>query len=231
MEKTQLLHVLKEIREKSPKRQFSQTVDLIFNLQGLDLKKPDQKVDFYINLPHNRGKKTRACALLDVTLANQAKGLFDQVISKEEFPKWAGKKKEQKKLAESCDYFVAQVDLMSQIAQTFGKVLGPKGKMPNPKAGCVFPTTIPNLQPIKDKLVNLARLQTKGELSIKVSVGMDTMSDTDITDNILAIYQTLLTKLPQEENNVKNVGVKFTMGPLFKIVTAKTTGQAKGKKQ
>lgn len=229
MEKTQLLHVLKEVREKSPKRKFSQTVDLIFNLQGLDLKKPEQKVDFYINLPHNRGKKTRACALFDVTLANQAKGLFDQVISKEEFPKWAGKKKEQKKLAESCDYFVAQVDLMSQIAQTFGKVLGPKGKMPNPKAGCVVPGTA-QLQPLITRLATLVRIQTKNDLSVKVPVGMDNMKDEDLADNVLAVYNTLLTKLPQEKNNVKNVLVKFTMGPVFVVDTASKKAEEKKKK-
>ena len=94
MEKEQVIHILKELREKSPKKKFTQTFDLIFNLQGLDLKKPEQKVDFYLNLPHQRGKKITICAFVDAPLLTQAKTVFDKVISKEELPKWSKNKKE-----------------------------------------------------------------------------------------------------------------------------------------
>ncbi len=229
MEKEQVIHILKELREKTPKRKFTQSVDLVFNLQGLDLKKPEQKVDFYLNLPHQRGKKTVSCALVDAQLATQAKAVFDQTITKEEFPKWNNKKKEQKKLADECDYFVAQADLMTQVAATFGKVLGPKGKMPSPKAGCVIPASA-QLQPLITRLSTLVRVQTKNDLSVKVQIGMETMKDDELADNVLAVYNTLLTKLPQEKNNLKNVLIKLTMGPIFKIDSTSKKAEEKKRK-
>ncbi len=229
MEKEQILHVLSELREKSPKRTFTQSFDLIFNLQGLDLKKPEQKVDFYLNLPHKRGKKITSCAFVDATLEKTARGVFDRLIIKEEFSKWNGKKKEQKKLAEQCTFFVAQTDLMTQVAATFGKVLGPKGKMPNPKAGCVISTTTP-LQPLITRLSTLVRVQTKNDLSVKVLIGIETLKDEELADNILAVYNTLLSKLPQEKNNIKNTLLKLTMGPAFKLDTSTKKTEEKKRK-
>ncbi len=217
MNKEEILKTIKELREKSPKKKFSQSVDLIVNLQNLDLKKPEHKVDLYFQLPHSKGKKLKLCAFVDAQLESKAKGLFDTVITKNDFPKWLNNKKEQKKLASSHDFFIAQVELMTQIAQTFGKVLGSRGKMPNPKAGCVVPGAIPTLEPIVKKLQNTIRLQAKNELSVKASIGTEQMKDEELADNILASYNTLLSNLPQEKNNIKYIAVKFTMGPLFKI--------------
>lgn len=232
MEKQDILRVLKDVREKSPKRKFSQTFDLVLNLRGIDLKKPEQKVELFVPLPHAIGKKISVCAFVDASLSAKAKDVVEKIILKEEFPRWANNKKEQKKLATVYDYFIAQVDLMGQVAATFGKTLGPKGKMPNPKAGCVVPVTLPNLQPVKDKLVLLARVQTKNELSVKVPVGTEAMPDDQIADNIFVVYQTLLAKLPQEKDNLKNVLLKLTMGPVFKLEAAKTAQHlARAKRQ
>ncbi|MBI2148527.1 50S ribosomal protein L1 [Candidatus Woesearchaeota archaeon] len=218
MEKQDILKTIKELREKSPKRNFSQSLDLIINLQNLDLKKPEHKVDLYLQLPHSKNKKIKLCIFLDAQLAQKAKGVFDTVITKEDFAKWTNNKKEQKKLATSHDFFVAQVEIMAQVAANFGKVLGARGKMPNPKAGCVVPGNIQSLDPLANKLQNTVRLQTKNETSIKASVGNDSMKDEDLADNILAVYNTLLSKLPQEKNNIKYLAVKFTMSQMIKIV-------------
>ena len=217
MEKQDILKTLKDLRERSPKRKFSQSVDLLINLQNLDLKKPEHKVDLYLQLPHPIGKKRKICGIVDSQLAPQARKFFDTVILKEDFPKWQNNKKEQRNLSNSHDFFVAQVELMAQTAATFGKVLGARGKMPNPKAGCVIPSNVPNLEPLVNKLQATIRLQTKSELSVKTSVGTDSMKDDELADNILAAYNTLLSKLPQDRNNIKYTGVKLTMGPLFKI--------------
>ncbi|MBS3152163.1 50S ribosomal protein L1 [Candidatus Woesearchaeota archaeon] len=217
MEKQEVLKSIKELREKSPKKNFSQSVDLVINLQNLDLKKPEHKVDLYLQLPHPRGKKLKLCAFVDAQLAQKAKGVFDNVVTKDEFAKWINNKKEQKKLANSNDFFVAQVEIMAQVAVTFGKVLGARGKMPNPKAGCVVPGSISNLEPIANKLQNTVKLQTKNETSVKTSIGIESMKDEDLADNVLAVYNTLLSKLPQEKNNIKYTAIKFTMGPIIKI--------------
>ena len=217
MDKNQVANAIKQLREKSPKKNFSQSVDLVINLQNLDLKKPEHKVDLYLQLPHPRGKKLKLCAFVDAQLAQKAKGVFDNVVTKDEFAKWINNKKEQKKLANSNDFFVAQVEIMAQVAVTFGKVLGARGKMPNPKAGCVVPGSISNLEPIANKLQNTVKLQTKNETSVKTSIGIESMKDEDLADNVLAVYNTLLSKLPQEKNNIKYTAIKFTMGPIIKI--------------
>lgn len=217
MEKQEVLKTLKELREKSPKRNFSQSVDIIINLKNLDLKKPENKIELYIQLPYSLGKKQRLCAIVDAQLSSKAKDLFDTLILKEDFAKWQNNKKEQRKLANTHDFFFSQVELMGQIAAVFGKVLGSRGKMPNPKAGCVVPGNIQNLQPIVEKLQRTVRLQTKDELSIKTTIGRETMKDEELADNILAIYNVVLPKLPQEKNNLKYIAIKFTMSPLFKI--------------
>ena len=217
MEKQEVLKSIKELREKSPKKNFSQSVDLVINLQNLDLKKPEHKVDLYLQLPPPTSKKLKLCAFVDAQLAQKAKGVFDNVVTKDEFAKWINNKKEQKKLANSNDFFVAQVEIMAQVAVTFGKVLGARGKMPNPKAGCVVPGSISNLEPIANKLQNTVKLQTKNETSVKTSIGIESMKDEDLADNVLAVYNTLLSKLPQEKNNIKYTAIKFTMGPIIKI--------------
>ena len=137
MDKESVKKALEEL--KKSKRKFNQTVDLIIVLKNLNLKKPEDQVDFFHQLHFSIGKKIKLCALVGSELSGQAKELFDTVISIDDFPKYAKDKKGLKKLAKGHDYFVAQATIMPQVATTFGSVLGPVGKMPNPKAGCVVP--------------------------------------------------------------------------------------------
>ncbi len=221
MEKKLILNILKELREKSPKKKFSQTVDLLINLKNLDLKKPDHKIDIYMQLPSGIGKKRSVCAFVDAQLEAKAKEACDAVILKSEFENYKNNKKAQRILAESHDFFISQVDTISQVASVFGKVLGSRGKMPSPKAGCVVPGAATSLEPIVKKLQLTVRLQTKNELSVKIPVGTENMKDEELAGNILAVYNTLLPALPQDKNNIRYFAVKFTMGPLFKIEEVK----------
>ena len=216
MDKNQVLKAIKELREKSPKKKFLQTVDLIINLKNLDLKKQEHKVDIYMKLPNSKGKKPRICAFVDAQLAPKAKDVFDTVIQKSEFDKWKNNKKNQKLLSNTHDFFVAQADMMAQVAAIFGKVLGARGKMPNPKAGCVIPATA-NPEPVVANLQNTIRLQTKNDLSIKAVIGNESSKDDELADNILSIYNTLIPKLHQEKDNLRSIMIKLTMGPRFRI--------------
>ena len=217
MEKTQILNTIKQIREKTPKRKFSQTFDISFQFQNLDLKKQDNKIDLFLELPHSRGKKPKICALVDAELEASAKKLFTTTITKEEFNKYGKDKKLTKKLATSHDLFIAQANIMQLIAKAFGRVFGPKGKMPNPKAGCVVPPTA-NLEPLAKKLENTIRLVTKGkEAGVKAPAGSESMKDEEIIKNIQTIYDTVIKSLPQGKENIKKVLLKLTMGPSFVI--------------
>src|SRR3989338_9820241 len=215
MEKQEVLNSLKHLRDNTPKKKFSQAIDLQINLQQYDIKKQD-KIDMFMVLPHKRNKDFKMGAFVDSQLAEQARKLFNVVITKDEFPKWNNQKKDQRKLAAENDIFVAQAELMANMAGVFGKILGARGKMQNPKAGCVVPGTA-NLEPLVARLKNTVRLATKNDPIIRLSIGDEKMNDDDLADNILAVYNTLVSKLPEGKNNVKYVGLKLTMGPLFKI--------------
>lgn len=215
MNKEDILKAVKKTREASKKRKFSQTFDLIINLQQLNLKKPEENVNTFIVLPQGKGKKTKVCALIGKELATQAKEVCDKAILKDEFTKYTEKKK-LRKLAQEYDYFVAQANLMVDIAKFFGKVFGPKGKMPNPKAGCIVPPKI-DLKIIYNKLQKTVRLQTKNEQAIKCPVGTEDMKDEQIEENILTVYNAVLHSLPKEKQNIQTVMLKLTMGSRITI--------------
>jgi len=209
MDKKNIINTLKLLKEFSKPRNFKQSVDLIVNLKDLNLKKPEDNVDLFVTLPHSIDKKLKICAFADKSLKDIAK-VFDKVISEDEFPIYKDKKKI-KPLAKEFDYFVAQANLMGKVATVFGKVLGPRNKMPNPKAGCVFPPTA-DLNILKDKLLNTTRVKTKNELAVKACVGKESMKEEDIIDNVNSVYNALIHALPKEIHNVKNVYLKYTMG-------------------
>jgi len=198
-----------------PKRKFKQRYDLVINLRGLNLKKPEEQVDLFIQLPNDTGKKARIGALVGPELAEQAKTCCDVVIVQDDFAKHADKKAV-KKLANSADFFIAQANLMVDVAKNFGRVFGPRGKMPNPKAGCVVPPNA-NLKTVADKLRKTVRLAAKEQASIKTMVGTEDMADEQVAGNMQAVYSNLIGALPQEAFNVKNVLLKFTMSRPVKI--------------
>jgi len=215
MDKTQVIQTLKKVKENSQKRNFNQSIDLIINLKDLDLKKPEQSVNFFHTLHYSRGKKVKICALVGPELLSQAKDVFDLAISVDDFPKYQDKK-QAKKLATEYDFFIAQATIMPKLAQVFGKVFGPKGKMPNPKAGCVVPPNA-NLKPLYEKLQKTVKLQTKNDLIVQTSVGNESMKDEEVVDNIMTTYDDLIHHLPGGKNNIKNSLIKLTMGKAFQI--------------
>ena len=215
MDKKVIQESLKKLREISKKRNFNQSIDLIINLKQLDIKNPEHKVDVFLQLPKPRPKHPKICALIDKELSTKAK-IFDKVILKEDFQKYTKDKKLTKKLASSYDYFLAQANLMSDIATAFGKILGPKGKMPNPKAGCIVPPKA-SLKPLIEKLQKLIRISAKKQLIIHLKIGSEKMDDNQVTENVMSVYNTLLSHLPNERNNVRKLFLKLTMSESFEI--------------
>lgn len=228
MEKINLLNTIKSVRNNSKKRNFVQSFDLIINLKNINLKKPEESVDLSLNLPNEIGEKIKICALVDKELAEKAE-IFDKVIKKDDFGKYKDKKI-LGKLASDYDVFIAQANIMSDVAKTFGKTLGSKGKMPDPKAsGIIAPTA--NLEAVKKKLQNLIKLKTKNEAVVKVKVGNERLDDEKISENVLAIYNAVIHALPQEELNVKDVMLKLTMGHAVKIEKKKAKEEKDVKKK
>ncbi len=224
MQKQEILETLKKVRENSRKRNFDQTVDLIINLKQLDLKKEDHKQDFFVNLPYGRGKKVKLCCLADEELRKEAESNCDKVIMHNDFSKL--KKQDIKRLAEENNFFIAQANLMPEVAKIFGRILGPRGKMPNPKAGCVVPGNV-NLKPLVAKLQKTIRVTTKNEPIIKVAIGIESMKDEELADNAMTVYSSLEHELPQGKNNINSILFKTTMGKPIKV--GEKDEQVKGK--
>ncbi len=215
MDKTQVSDALKRAKEISNKRNFKQSVELIINLKGIDLKNPEHAVNIFVPLHYGRDKNLKICALIGPELLAQAKGVCDNAISVDDFGKYSDKKK-MKKLANEFDFFIAQATIMPKIATAFGRVLGPKGKMPNPKAGCVVPPNA-NLKPLYERLQKTLRIATKNDPLIQCSVGKEDAKDEEIIDNILTVYNALVHALPNEAHNIKSIFLKLTMGKAVKV--------------
>ncbi len=208
-----ILKALKQLRE-TKKRKFTQSVDLIIALKDLNLKNPSETVDFYINLPAKILKKRKVCAFVGTELFDQAKKFCDKTITVADFDKYD--KKAMKKLASEYDYFIAQANVMVKVAAKFGRVLGTRGKMPNPKAGCVVPPNA-NLQALVERLQSLVHIKAKKLPVIYVTAGLESASDDDLIKNITFIINNVIRHLPKEKLNIKSVYLKLTMSKPVKL--------------
>lgn len=226
MDKTDFERALGKLR-KEEKRNFKQSVDLIVNLKGIDLKKPEEQVDIWIQLPHKKPKKVRIGALVGAELIEQAKTVCDGAVLHDDFKKFKDKKA-LKKLANDFDFFIAQANIMPDVAKIFGRVFGPRGKMPNPKAGCVVPPNA-NLKTLVEKLQKTLHLTAKIDLAVKCPVGSEEMTDEQVVANSLTVYNAVVNTLPQEEQNIKNVMLKFTMSK--PVLVQKEAKEKAGKKK
>ncbi len=210
LSKEQVLEGIKKLREGSSKRKFVQSIDMQVSLKSTDTKKPENKLKETVVLPHATGKKVSIAFFADKELVDDAKKVFDEVIKKDDFKNYT-KKKDLKRLVRRHKFFVAQGNLMGDIAMAFGKFLGPLGKMPDPKAGCVVPPKKELLKPLYDKLQKTVNVRVKEQPNINLIVGVESMKDDEIADNVLAVFNTIKAKLPRGEEQVGRVYLKMTM--------------------
>ena len=195
----QLKTALVELRKSGP-RKFKQTVDLIVNLQKYSIKK--NPINLFVNVPHKTKNKKIAGFF-------EAKSDFVDTITLNSFKKYSDKKA-LKNLVKKYDFFIAQGSLMPKVATTFGRILGPAGKMPSPNLGILLNADEKSISDLKEKINNNVKIRVK-ESSVKVAVGKEDMKDEEIIDNIMAIYNELIKALPRDKENIKNIEVKFTM--------------------
>lgn len=200
-----LKKALEELR-KNEKKKFKQTVDLIINLQKYDLKK--NPLNIFTTLPY-KIKDKKICAFFEVKNKNI------DTVTKADFKKYSDKK-ELRKLVKKYDFFIAEASLMAGIATTFGRVLGPAGKMPSPQLGILMTVDDKSIQELKNKINNSARIRTK-DSSIKMAIGKEDMKDEEIIENVMHIYNTAIKSLQRGNDNVKNIELKFTMTKPVKI--------------
>lgn len=230
MEKQDILNALKKAKEISQKRNFKQSVDLIINFKGLDLKKPDNQLELFIALPFTKGKKIKVCGLVGPELTNESKNTLDQTIIADEFDIYTKDKKITKKLARQFDFFIAQANIMPKVATVFGRYFGPKGKMPNPKADCVVPPNA-NLKALYERLQKTVKVSVKVTPLYQGMVGMEDSNENEVVENVMTIYNTVINSLPNGTHNIKNSYLKLTMGKPIKIGEKESAEVKAGKKR
>lgn len=201
----EFLSEIKEAREKSKKRKFLQTWDLIINLKNIDLKKPENKLNLEFPLPEGRGKVSRLIFIVD-TLLSEAKKTEGLVITKGDIERLSKDKKKVKRYADEYEWWFCEAPLMPIVGKTLGVVLGPRGRMPKP---------IPpkgSLQPFVEMSKRIVRVKIKDSPVIHVPVGTEDMKDEQIMKNLIAIMNFVKERLPKGNSNVKGAFIKLTMG-------------------
>jgi len=201
MEKEKVVKSLEELRKQEKKRNFDQSIDLIINLKSFDVKK--DSINLFVTLPYKiKDKKIAAFLSKKISLVD--------CITPPEFEKYKDKKKA-RSLAKGYDIFISSAKLMPQVAATFGKYLGPGGKMPSPQFGILTEETETRINELVKRAQNLVRVKSK-EPSLKFCIGKEKMKSDELAENIIIAYNTILNALPRKKENIRSVMIKLTMG-------------------
>lgn len=193
--------------KKTATTKFDGTIDISFNL-NIDTKQADQQLRGTIVLPHSNGKTKRILAITNKTEEATAAGA-DYV---------GGKEMLQKIQSENWfdfDVIVATPDMMGELGR-MGRILGPKGLMPNPKTGTVSPDIASAIKEIKAGKIEY-RADKEGNMHL--SVAKASFADDIIVDNLKAVIDTVLRIRPASVKGVyiKNAVIHSVMGPSVKI--------------
>lgn len=183
---------------------FDETVDLDVRL-GVDPRNADQQVRGTVNLPHGTGKTVRVAVFAkgDQAAAAEAAGA-DAVGAEDLVARIQGGWLE-------FDAAVATPDMMREVSKV-GKVLGPRGLMPNPKTGTVTPNVA---QVVKELKAGKVEYRLDKGANVHCSVGKKSFSEIALTENIQALIEALNKAKPASAKGVymRSVTVSTTMSP------------------
>jgi large subunit ribosomal protein L1 len=211
MESETLKKSLEEAINKSPKRNFGETIDIAINLKDVDLSNPKNRINEEIVLPNGRGRKVKIGLISGNEMASKAKGSVDKFISAEELDKMSDNKRATKKMVNETDFFLAEIALMPRVGKILGGIMGPRGKMPRPIPATVDPV------PIINNLRRTVKARSKERPVVHVPIGTKDMEVDKIVENGLEVIKRIESKLEKGGDNIRTVYVKTTMGPAVKV--------------
>src|SRR3989338_5827088 len=151
------LKAVQELRKTEKKRNFDQTINLIVNLKDFDVRR--EVFSVFITLPH-KIKDKRVMGFFE-----KKSKLVDSIV-KEEFDRYK-EKKDARKLIKQYDFFISNARLMPAVASSFGRILGPTGKMPSPQLGIIPSEDDKIVEEILNRINSSVRARVK-EPSIKI---------------------------------------------------------------
>ena len=206
-----ILSKIKEAKEKSKPRKFTQSWDLSINLKSLNLKKPENRFNTQLLLPGGRGKDVKVAVIADSLATEAQKAGANLIIKKAEITSLAKDKKKLKKIANEYEWFFGEVSLMADIGKQLGTVLGPRGKMPKP----IPPKA--KVEPFVKNARNSVRIAVKESPVIHIVVGTEKLDYQNVANNVEAVYNLITDRLPKGKNNIRSVFLKLTMGRPVKL--------------
>ena len=207
-----ILAAVKEAKDKSEKRKFNQSVELVLNLKDVDMKSAEGKIQEIVDLPHSPANPNKICVIASGELALKArKANADNVVEKAELESLAGKKRELRKIANDYDFFIAEAPLMQSVGRILGSILGPRGKMPIP----VPPSA--DIAALLDKHRKTIIVRTRGQPMIQCRIGTEDMKEEELAENVQTILRVLETKLKKGMKNIKVASIKTSMGTPVRI--------------
>ena len=199
-----------ELVKQTAITKFDSTIDVSFRL-NVDPKQADQQIRGTVILPHGNGKSKKVLAITHKVDEAKAAGA-DFVGGKELLEKIA------KENWFDYDVIVATPDMMGELGK-MGKILGPKGLMPNPKTGTVSMDIAKAIQEIKAGKVEY---RVDKEANLHVSIARASFDTSKIIDNLRVICETIVKVRPAavKGNYIKTAVIHTTMGPAINLTFA-----------
>ncbi|HTK72279.1 MAG TPA: 50S ribosomal protein L1 [Croceibacterium sp.] len=205
------LATLKEFASKK----FDETVEVAMNL-GVDPRHADQMVRGMVSLPAGTGKEMKVAVFAKGDKAEEAKAAGADKVGAEDLM--------EDMQAGNLDYdrVIATPDMMGVVGR-LGKVLGPKGLMPNPKLGTVTPNVA---QAVKDAKGGQVEFRVEKMGIVQSGIGKLSFSDDQLKENFKAFTDAIVKAKPSGAKGkyVKKISVTSTMGPGLKIDVAEVEG-------
>ena len=186
---------------------FDESVDLAINL-GVDPRHADQNIRLTTTLPHGTGKEVKVLVVAQGPKEKEAEEAGADYVGKEYLEKIKGGWSD-------VDKIIATPDMMAELGK-LGKVLGPKGLMPNPKSGTVTMDVTNAVRELKSGKIEL-RVEKNG--IVHTQCGKSSFQENALVENIQTIYDTVMKAKPASVKGIylKKMSVSSTMGPGIKI--------------